>query len=676
MHPMKTFPHLLAPIHIGGCTLRNRVVMGSMHTGLEDNFFSLDKMAAYLAERAAGEVGLIVTGGVAPNISGMVAPFSSKLTTSFEARKHRIVPKRIHEAGGHVLMQILHAGRYAYHPLAAAPSAIKSPISMFKPRALSTRGVERSITDFVTCSALAQDAGYDGVEIMGSEGYFINQFIAQRTNKRRDRFGGTYTNRIALPVEIIQRVRERCGPHFIIMYRLSMLDLVEDGSTWDEAVQLAQAVERAGASIINTGIGWHEARVPTIATMVPRAGFSWVTRKMMGLVHIPLVATNRINTPQIAEEIIARGDADLVSMARPLLADPQFVKKAREGIADEINTCIACNQACLDHIFVGKKATCMVNPRAAREREMPIVRTRKRKRIAVVGAGPAGLAFAHNAAQRGHDIVVYDAEPEIGGQFLLAKQIPGKEEFTETLRYFSRKLAKHHVELRLGNVVSAGDLSEQGYDAVVLATGVTPRLPQIEGINHPSVLSYVDVLRLHKPVGKRVAIIGAGGIGFDTAVFLTAPKSKGTELDRFVREWHIDLKNTERGGIDRGEYKQSAPRTVYLLQRKASKMGQELGKTTGWIHRATLKDRGVEMLAGVDYKRISDDGMLIQIDGKERLLEVDNVVVCAGQLSRRDLQKDVEGLGLRTHIIGGAAFTEKLDAKLAIDQGTRLGLEI
>jgi len=666
------YPHLFTPLDLGFTTLPNRVLMGSMHTGLEESRNGFEKMAAYFAERAQGEVGLIVTGGIAPNRAGWVAPFSAKLTTTREARRHRVITGAVHAAGGKICLQILHAGRYGYHPLAVAPSAIKSPITPFKPRRLSARGVEKTINDFARTTRLAREAGYDGVEIMGSEGYLINQFIAAPTNRREDAWGGAYENRIRFPLEILRRCRAAAGSDFIIIYRLSMLDLIPGGSTWEEVELLARRLEKAGATIINTGIGWHEARIPTIATMVPRGAFSWVTRRLMGVVDIPLIATNRINTPAVAEHILAERHADMVSMARPLLADPDFVRKARQGRADEINTCIACNQACLDHIFKKQQASCLVNPRAGHETELYYRPATQPKRLAVIGAGPAGLAFATIAAGRGHQVRLCEADADIGGQFNMARRIPGKEEFNETIRYFRRQIELNGVQLQLGKRVAADDLIAEGFDAVILATGVYPRQIELEGIDHPKVLSYIDVLKHERPVGKTAAIIGAGGIGFDVAEFLTHPAPvESTALPAFLEEWGVDRHYEQPGGLTDAEPAGSA-REVYLLQRSKGKHGAGLGKTTGWIHRRSLRNRQVTMLGNVTYQRIDDAGLHILVDGLPRVLDVEHVVICAGQVARRDLQAPLEGAGIQVHLIGGADEARELDAKRAIDQAARL----
>jgi len=670
------YPHLLAPLDLGFTTLRNRSLMGSMHTGLEEKPGGFERMAAYFAERAQGGVGLMVTGGIAPNEEGGVYDGAAKLTTPEEALQHRVVTQAVHEAGGKICLQILHAGRYAYSRKQVAPSAIQAPINPFKPRELDEEGIEKQISDFVTCSTLAQSAGYDGVEIMGSEGYFINQFLAAHTNHRTDRWGGSYENRMRLAIEIVTRVRQAVGPNFIIIFRLSMLDLVEGGSTWQEIVQLAKAVEQAGATIINTGIGWHEARIPTIATKVPRAAFSKVTAKLRGSVNIPLITTNRINTPEVAERILSEGDADMVSMARPFLADPEFVNKAAAGQAELINTCIGCNQACLDHTFGGKLTSCLVNPRACHETELNYLPTRQIKKIAVVGAGPAGLAAATVAAERGHQVTLFDSASEIGGQFNIAKRIPGKEEFAETLRYFTHKVQDTGIDLRLNTRVTAQDLLGAGFDDIILATGIAPRTPAIPGIDNPKVLSYLDVILQRKPVGRSVAVIGAGGIGFDVSEYLVH-QGIATSLDReaFWKEWGIDTTLEARGGVAGIKPEVHAPaRQVFLLQRKSSKVGDGLGKTTGWIHRTGLKNKQVQMLNSVQYLKIDDAGLHIRIgeEGEEKLLPVDNIVICAGQDPLRELYDDLVAAKQSVHLIGGADVAAELDAKRAIDQGSRL----
>jgi 2,4-dienoyl-CoA reductase (NADPH2) len=686
------YPHLLEPLDLGFVKLKNRALMGSMHTGLEEAKNGFARLARFYADRALGGVGLIVTGGIAPNEEGAVFKHAAKMNTPEEAEQHKTITQAVHEADGRICMQILHAGRYAYHPELVAPSTIQAPINPLKPRALDEDGIEKQISDYVTCAELAQQAGYDGVEIMGSEGYFINQFIVQHTNDRTDRWGGSYENRIRLPIEIVRRVRERVGENFILIYRLSMLDLIENGSTWEEVVQLAKAIEKAGATIINTGIGWHEARVPTIATSVPRGAFTKVTRRMKDEVNIPLVTTNRINMPDVAEKILAEGDADMVSMARPFLADADLVRKAIEDRAQEINTCIGCNQACLDHTFNGKLTSCLVNPRACHETELNYVKTAEPRKIAVVGSGPAGLAFATVAAERGHVVTLFDDGKEIGGQFNLAKRIPGKEEFYETLRYYKVMLDKHGVDVRLNNRVSAEDLKAGGFDHVVLATGVKPRTPEIEGIDHPKVISYLDALLDRKPVGQKVAVIGAGGIGFDVSEYIVH-KGTSAALDpaHFMREWGVDLTVEHRGGIKGMEPEMPEPaREVYLLQRKTSKVGKNLGKTTGWIHRTSLKHRQVQMVSGVTYRKIDDEGLHVTIasngtsngtpkdaeQGEDRVLPVDTVIICAGQDPLRELQQSLEDAGVNVHLIGGADVAAELDAKRAIDQGSRLAAEL
>ncbi len=677
------YPHLLAPLDLGFVKLRNRVLMGSMHTGLEDDPRKFPRLAGYFAERARGGVGLIVTGGFAPNIEGWALPFAGSLRTHSAAARHRAITQAVHEEGGHIALQILHTGRYAYHPLAVSASRIKSPISPFPPRALTARGIERQIRAFVRCAVLAREAGYDGVEIMGSEGYFINQFIAAHVNRRDDEWGGSYENRIRLPIEIVARTREAVGADFILVYRLSMLDLVPDGSDWTEVVQLARAVERAGATLINTGIGWHEARVPTIATSVPRAAFAWVTRKLKGEVTVPLVATNRINDPGVAEDILAGGSADMVSMARPLLADAEFVNKAAAGRADEINTCIACNQACLDHVFQRKLVSCLVNPRACHELELRYEPAPRTKRIAVVGAGPAGLSCATVLAERGHAVDLFEGSSEIGGQFNLAMRVPGKEEFRETLRYFTRRIAVTGVRLHLGTRATAQQLLEAGYDEVIVATGVAPRDPKIPGAEEQratgKVLSYAEVLLGERAVGPRAAIIGAGGIGFDVAEYLvTGTHSPSLDLAAWQREWGVTDPAVARSGLVPPQVEPAA-RQVYLLQRKATPLGRGLGKTTGWIHRAALRMKRVEMMRGVNYEGVDERGLHLSFGesrSQPRLLEVDNVVLCAGQESVCDLYEPLRAAGCSVHKIGGADLAAELDAKRAIDQGSRLAARL
>ncbi|MGL5388641.1 MAG: FAD-dependent oxidoreductase [Enterobacterales bacterium] len=673
---MSAYPNLLAPLDLGFTTLKNRVLMGSMHTGLEELPNGPERMAAFYAERAAAGVALIVTGGIAPNEQGVVYRGASVLNQPQQVTHHRVVTDAVHQAGGKIALQILHTGRYSYQPQPVAPSALQAPINPFSPAALTTQEVEQTIADFANCAALAQQAGYDGVEVMGSEGYLINQFLVSRTNQRTDQWGGNFSNRMRFAVEVVRAVREATGPEFILIYRLSMLDLVEDGSSWQEIEQLAVAIEQAGATLINTGIGWHEARIPTIATMVPRAGFSWVTRKLMGKVKIPLITTNRINDPAVAEQVLADGCADMVSMARPFLADAAFVQKAAEGRADEINTCIGCNQACLDQIFDHKLTSCLVNPRACRESEMPFTTTAAPKRLAVVGAGPAGLAFATTAASRGHQVTLFDAADQIGGQFNIAKQIPGKEEFHQTLRYFRRQLVLNEVELKLGQQVKPQDLAD--FDEVILACGIVPRLPEIAGIEHAKVMNYLDVLRDKKPVGRRVAIIGAGGIGFDVAEYLSQHgTSSSLDPAAFNREWGIDPQLNERGGLSaKGPEVAPSPRQIFLLQRKTSKVGEGLGKTTGWIHRTSLAVRGVKMLNSVNYQRIDDEGLHILRAEQESCLPVDTVVICAGQEPRRELQQPLLEMGKTVHLIGGADVAAELDARRAIDQGTRLAMTL
>jgi 2,4-dienoyl-CoA reductase (NADPH2) len=676
------YPHLLAPLDLGFTRIKNRVLMGSMHTGLEDGR-DLSRLAAYFRERAEGDVGLIVTGGFAPNIVGWAKPFAGMMSTSGAARRHRVVTQAVHAAGGKIALQILHTGRYAFHPLAVAPSRLKAPISPFTPFELSSRGVERQIRAFVNCAVKAREAGYDGVEIMGSEGYLINQFLSRQTNQRSDEWGGDYSQRMRLPLEIVARTREAVGPDFILIYRLSMIDLVPGGSSWDEVMTLGKAVARGGATLINTGIGWHEARVPTIATSVPRAAFAWVTQKMRvefaaAGIQTPLVASNRINTPEVAEQLLADGFADMVSMARPLLADPHFVKKAAAGQADQINTCIACNQACLDHIFKNRLTSCLVNPRACHETELvyrPIASAAARQRFAVVGAGPAGLTAATVLAERGHAVHLFDAASELGGQLNMAKVVPGKEEFHEMLRYLRRQVEVTGVQLHLGQRVQAPDL--QGYDQVIIATGVVPRNPGIPGQDHPKVLSYIDVLRHRKPVGPRVAVIGAGGIGFDVAEFLVSEgHSTTTDLPAWQAEWGVTDPALAVGGLNPAGPQATPPgRQVTLLQRKAGKLGEGLGKTTGWIHRTALKMKRVTMIGGVNYERISDEGLLVS-DGEKRenlrWIACDTVVLCAGQLPLRELADALIAQGQQVHLIGGAHEAGELDAKRAIDQAARL----
>ncbi|QSX28461.1 NADPH-dependent 2,4-dienoyl-CoA reductase [Shewanella cyperi] len=670
------FPHLLQPLDLGFTQLKNRVLMGSMHTGLEEEKGGFEKLAAFYRERAEGGVGLIVTGGIAPNFRGRLAPHASQLSFSWQVRKHKIVTDAVHQAGGKICMQILHAGRYGYHPFSLAPSKIKAPISRFTPSAMSPRQVRCTIKDYATSASLARKAGYDGVEVMGSEGYLINQFICQRTNKRTDEWGGSFDNRARFPLEIVKAIRAKVGKDFIIIFRLSMLDLVEQGSSWDEVVQLAKALEQAGVSIINTGIGWHEARVPTIATSVPRAAFSWVTEKLKSEVKVPLVATNRINTPEIAEQILASGQADMVSMARPFLADPEFVNKAAADRADLINTCIGCNQACLDHTFQLKRATCLVNPRACYETELNLSKTSVPKRIAVMGAGPAGLAFSVSAAARGHKVVLFEAASEVGGQFNLARRIPGKEEFNETIRYFLTQLKETGVELRLNTRLEADTLKAEAFDEIVIAAGVVPRKVNLPGFDSPKVVTYQQVLRGEVPVGERVALMGAGGIGFDMAHFLGETSSATLDRDRWLNEWGIDKEYRTPGGLKAPEKAHGPERKLYLLQRKTSKMGKGLGKTTGWIHRAVVKQHGVVEKTGVSYEKFDEQGLHIMVGEQSEILPVDTLVLCAGQESNRELVAAMEATGKPVHLIGGVDVAAELDAKRAIRQGTELAARI
>ena len=674
---MSSYPHLLAPLDLGFTTLKNRVLMGSMHVGLEEVPGGYERMAAFYAERAKGEVGLIVTGGISPNDDGVTFAGGSKLDSFEEAEHHKVITQAVHDAGGKIAMQILHTGRYSYQPENVAPSAMQAPINPVKPKALSSAEVEQTIFDFVNCAKLAQYAGYDGVEIMGSEGYLINEFIAQRTNHRDDEWGGSYENRIRFPIEIVKRTRAEVGENFIIIYRLSMLDLVEGGSTLEEVIQLAKEIEKAGATIINTGIGWHEARIPTIATKVPRAAFTWVTEKLKGVVKVPLITSNRINTPEMAEHVLAQGHADMISMARPMLADSEFVLKAKEGRSDEINTCIGCNQACLDHIFSMRTATCLVNPRACYETELIFKEASAKKQIAVIGAGPAGLSFAVYAASRGHQVKVFEASHQIGGQFNIAKTIPGKEEFYETLRYFKRQIElQPNIQLVLNHTATFDELVNSQFDDIVVATGVTPRQLQIDGIEHPKVLSYIQVLRERVPVGQRVAIIGAGGIGFDTAEYLTQHgESASVNPEKFYDEWGIDTTYAHVGGLKQPELEPSE-REVFLLQRKDSSVGANLGKTTGWIHRTGLKHRNVKMIAGAHYQKIDDEGLHILVGDKAMTLAVDHVVICAGQESYTAMYDALHQSGKTVHLIGGAKEAGELDAKRAIRQGAELAAKL
>lgn len=670
------FPNLLKPLNLGFTTLKNRVLMGSMHTGLEEVKNGYGRMASYFEARAKGGVGLIVTGGISPNFRGWVAPFSSKLTSKRIAKKHKLITDAVHKYDSKICMQILHSGRYGYHPFNVSASNIKSPISKFKTKSLSEKGIQSTINDFVRCSKLAKYAGYDGVEIMGSEGYLINQFIAKRTNKRNDKWGGEYINRIKFPLEIVKRIRLEVGKEFIIIFRLSMLDLVEGGSSWDEVVQLAKELEKAGVNLINTGIGWHESRIPTIATMVPRAAFSWVTKRMMGEVSVPLITTNRINTPEIAEKILSNGHADMVSMARPFLADPEFINKAIANKSNEINTCIACNQACLDHAFKGKIASCLVNPLACHETEIIVNNTKTPKRIVVVGAGPAGLSYATTAAKRGHIVTLIEKSNSIGGQFNMAKKIPGKEEFYETLRYFDVMLQKYNVKIHL-NTTFEPTMAKK-YDNVILATGIIPRKPKIKGIDHPKVVSYIDVLNDKVKIGSKVALIGAGGIGFDVAEYLSHKgESSSLKTKLFMEEWGVDMNFTARGGIQKVKPKPlESKRQIYLLQRKTGKVGASLGKTTGWIHRFSLRNKDVKMINNVKYNKINDKGLNYFKNNKEFILDVDHIVICAGQLSNNKIFDSCKEQNPNTEIIGGAFHASELDAKKAIDQAVRSAAKV
>jgi|TARA_B110000091_G_scaffold41352_1_gene44804 2,4-dienoyl-CoA reductase (NADPH2) len=673
---LMAFPKLLAPLNLGFTTLKNRTLMGSMHTNLEETPNGFERLAAFYEERVEGGVGLIVTGGIGPNPEGAVAKGAALMVSEHDVVQHKIITHAVHNKGGKICMQILHAGRYAYNPDLVSPSAIQAPINPFKPKALTKNQIKEQIQDFINCAKLAQQAGYDGVEVMGSEGYLINQFIVKRTNQREDEWGGCYENRIRFPLEIIKGIREVVGEKFIIIYRLSMLDLVEDGSSQEEVIQLAKAVEAVGATLINTGIGWHEARIPTIATSVPRALFSNLSKQIKAVVSVPVITSNRINTPEVAEQILADDCADIVSMARPFLADPEFVNKAKANQSDDINTCIACNQACLDHTFDNKISSCLVNPRAANETLLNFLSVTTKKNLAVVGAGPAGLAFATYAAQRGHDVTLFDKNDTIGGQFNLARQVPGKEEFDETLRYFSKQLSRHHVTLTLGKIATAEQLS--GFDEIILATGILPRKPDIEGIEHPKVVSYIDVLNKTVTIGNKVALIGAGGIGFDVAEYLSH-QGEPLTLNKasYAKEWGIDLSNNKRGGLGEQSIVPS-PRDIYLLQRKPTKVGKNLGKTTGWIHRSSLRNKKVHMLANVEYQRIDDQGLHIAVNSKKQLLAVDHIVLCAGQLPNKQLLHQLEEYGFNkpVHIIGGADLASELDAKRAINQAAWLAAEI
>ncbi|XDD45093.1 FAD-dependent oxidoreductase [Leptospira sp. WS39.C2] len=671
---MTAYPTLLSPLSLGFTTLKNRTIMGSMHTGLEEAPNGYERMAAFYGERARGGVALIVTGGIAPNASGRVSKGGSVMDTEEEALHHRVVTDAVHKEGGKIAMQILHTGRYGYHDKIVGASNVRAPINMFKPHPLTEEEIWQTIDEFAQCAELAKLAGYDGVEIMGSEGYLINQFIAKRTNNRTDDWGGSFENRIKFPIEIVKAVRKRIGTEFIIIYRLSMLDLVEEGGNIDEVLHLAKEIEKAGATIINTGIGWHEARIPTIAMMVPRAAFTWVTAKVKGHVNIPLVTSNRINTPEIAESVLSRGDADLVSMARPFLADAFFVEKAKAGKPDEINTCIACNQACLDHIFQGKTASCLVNPRACFETELIIQKTNKVKKVAVVGAGPGGMSCAKTLAERGHSVTLFDAQLELGGQLNIARRIPGKEEFKETIRYFDTMLKKYGVDVKLNTYVSSEDLVKMGFEEVVLATGVVPRTPEIPGIDGPNVLSYVDVVLKGKPVGKRAVVMGAGGIGFDVSILLTDPGHPFT-TENYLKEWGIQTNISKDGGLGTKDTPVGV-REITMLKRSNSKFGATLGKTTGWIHKTSLEDRKVNQISGVTYKAIESDGVVIEVKGETKKIPCDTVVVCAGQDPNRKLLEPLQKANVPVHLIGGADLASELDAKRAIDQGTRLAVSI
>ncbi|WP_434931837.1 FAD-dependent oxidoreductase [Shewanella sp. HL-SH5] len=670
-----SFPHILEPLDLGFTQLKNRVLMGSMHTGLEEEKGGFEKLAAFYKERAAGGVGLIVTGGIAPNMRGRLAPHACQLSFPWQVSKHKIVTDAVHDAGGKICMQILHAGRYSYHPFSLAPSKVKSPITPFTPSAMSSRQVNNTIKDYASSAKLARKAGYDGVEVMGSEGYLINQFISSRTNKRTDEWGGSYQNRVKFPLEIVKAIREKVGKDFIIIFRLSMLDLVDNGSSWDEVVELAKSLEAVGVSIINTGIGWHEARVPTIATSVPRGGFAWVTERLKSEVSIPLVATNRINTPEIAEHIIASGQADMVSMARPFLADAEFVNKAAANQSELINTCIGCNQACLDHTFSMKRATCLVNPRACYETEINFTPTQAKKRIAVMGAGPAGMAFSVYAATRGHDVVLFEAKSEVGGQFNLARKIPGKEEFNETIRYFTNQIKLLKVDLRLNTKLDAQVLKQEHFDEVVISSGVVPRNLKLEGFDDPRVVDYQKVLNGEVEIGQKVALIGAGGIGFDMAHFLCEKESSTLQPDKWLKQWGIDKEYQNRGGLTE-EAEHHPSREIYLLQRKTTKMGKGLGKTTGWIHRSVLKQHEVNMMTGVSYEKFDSQGLHIKVGDVSQILAVDNVVLCAGQESNRTLVDEMKATGLPVHLIGGVDVAAELDAKRAIRQGAELAMSI
>ncbi len=673
------YPKLLEPLDLGFTTLKNRVLMGSMHTMLEDIDGGIPRLAAFYAERARGQVGLIVTGGVAPSKQGLALPVGHPLDNLAEAEKHKEVTKAVHDEGGKICMQILHVGRYGYTPENVSASNTKAPISPFPARELSSEEVEQTIEDYVHCAKMAQYANYDGVEVMGSEGYLINQFIAKKTNLRTDEWGGAYENRIKFPIEIIRRTREAVGENFIIIYRLSMLDLVQGGSTWEEVVQLAKAIESAGATIINTGIGWHESRVPTIGTVVPKAGFAWVTKKMMGEVNIPLITTNRINMPDVAEKVLAEGNADMVSMARPFLADPDLVLKSIEGRPEEINTCIACNQACLDHTFTMQVSSCIVNPRACHETILVHEPTTEIKKIAVVGAGPAGLEAATVAAKRGHQVVLFEEKHELGGQFNMAKVIPGKEEYGQTIRYYDNMLKKYGVDLRLNTRAEEADLIAQGYDEIILATGVTPRTLEIKGVHHPKVLDYVDVLYKNKSVGDKVAIVGAGGIGFDMAEYLAhdmSHESVSLNTENYMKEWGVDMSYAKGGALAEAPQPLASPREIYLLKRSKGKHGKNLGKTTGWIHRSSLAMKEVKMLADVSYEKIDDQGLHIKVGEEQQILDVDHVIICAGQVSLKELEAGLRAAGQNVHLIGGANIAAQLDAKMAIKEASELAAKL
>lgn len=666
------YPHMLEPLDLGFTTLRNRVLMGSMHTGLEDRFFHIDKLANYFAERARGGVGIIVTGGYSPNRRGELSPLGSRMDGKLTALLHRHVTGKVHNEGGKIALQILHAGRYGYTPYSVSPSGIKSPITPFKPSKMSAKQIQNTVDDYARAAELAQFAGYDGVEIMGSEGYLINQFLAARTNHRTDKWGGSAENRMRFPLEVVRAVRKAVGPNFIVIYRISLMDLVDNAQSWEEVEALAKSLQAEGVNILNSGIGWHEARIPTIVTSVPRGAFTFATAKLKQAVTIPVCASNRINTPELAESVIANGEADMVSLARPMLADPYFVAKAQAGKPEEINTCIACNQACLDHTFSYKRASCLVNPRACFETELRYLPTLNKKKLAVVGAGPAGLAAATVAAERGHDVTLFEADDKIGGQFNIAKQIPGKEDFNETLRYFGAMLKKHSVNVQLNKKVSSVDLVD--FDEVIVATGIAPRTPNIPGVEHAKVLSYLDVIRDKKPVGESVAIIGAGGIGFDVGEYLTHHHSED-ETAQWYKEWGVDTELSHRNAVVPAQVSPS-PRKVYLLQRKESTLGKNLGKTSGWVHRAVLKKKNVEMIAGVSYDKIDDEGLHISVKGKTSILPVDNIVICAGQEPLRGLADELQGRGVKVHLIGGADVAAELDAKRAIKQGSQIAAEL